>query len=198
MAILSERGMKDLGLTFGSNVKISTNASIYGGSRIKIGNNVRIDDFVVLSAGTGGIEIGNYIHIAVFTSLIGNGKITIRDFANFSSKVSVYSSNDDYSGETLTSPMVPDKYKNVKTGNVWIGRGTILGCGSVILPDVHIGDYCSIGALSLVNRNLTSFGIYGGIPVRYIGYRKNDMVKLEEEFLKHEKIEEQFLKDQEE
>ena len=77
-----------------------------------MGDNVRIDDFCILS---GYIELGNNIHIAAFTALYGgeNG-IFIDDFANLSSRVSVYSVSDDYSGETMTNPMIPDEYKNVK------------------------------------------------------------------------------------
>ena len=39
--------------------------------------NSRIDDFCVLSAGEGGIEIGDYVHVAVFCMLIGAGKIKL-------------------------------------------------------------------------------------------------------------------------
>jgi len=56
---LSQIGFKSLG----DNVLISKKTSFYGISRICIGNNVRIDDFCVLSAGIGGIFIGNYVHI---------------------------------------------------------------------------------------------------------------------------------------
>ena len=72
MAILSEQQLKEVGFkSIGKNVRISDKASIYGAQGIAIGDNVRIDDFVVLSAGAGGIDIGNYIHIAVFSTLIG-------------------------------------------------------------------------------------------------------------------------------
>ena len=84
---------------------------------IVIGNNVRIDDFVVLSAGQGGIEIGNYIHIAVFSSLIGAGRIALSDFCNISSRVSIYSSSDDYTGEYMTNPMMPKILTNVTSVN---------------------------------------------------------------------------------
>src|SRR5277367_3430746 len=82
----------------GDDVRISTKASIYNAKNIRIGNHVRIDDFCVLSAGEGGIEIGNFIHVAVFSSLIGGGRITLQDFCGLASHTSVYSSNDDYSG----------------------------------------------------------------------------------------------------
>lgn len=75
MSFYSTDELRKLGFySVGSNVRISRKASFYGIERISIGSNVRIDDFCVLSAGLGGITIGNYIHIAVYSSLIGAGK----------------------------------------------------------------------------------------------------------------------------
>lgn len=101
--------LKELGLaSFGENVLISRKASIYGAEQISIGNNVRIDDFCILS---GKLSVGNYIHIAAYTALYGGNKgIFIHDFANLSSRISVYSISDDNSGETMTNPMIPDKF----------------------------------------------------------------------------------------
>ena len=68
---------------------------------------------VFCQRGKGGIEIGNYIHIAIFCSLQGEGKITLEDFSGISSRVSIYSSNDDYTGEFMSNPTVPAEYTNV-------------------------------------------------------------------------------------
>jgi galactoside O-acetyltransferase len=62
MAILTREEIEQMGFaSVGNNVFISTKASFYGTSKIHIGNNVRIDDFCVISAGEGGVYIGNYI-----------------------------------------------------------------------------------------------------------------------------------------
>jgi acetyltransferase-like isoleucine patch superfamily enzyme len=71
--------------SIGENVLISDKCSIYNAKRIDIGNNVRIDDFCVISAGEAGIEIGNNVHIAVYCSIIGKSKITLSDFSGLSS-----------------------------------------------------------------------------------------------------------------
>lgn len=157
-------------MIIGKNCKISSKCSIYGEEKIKIGNNVRIDDFVVLSAGEGGIEIGDNVHISVYTSLQGKGKIYVGNYATISSRVAIYSSNDDYSGEFMTNPM-NEKYSNVTHGDVIIEQHSIIGAGSVILPGVTIGASCAVGALSLVKENLKSFCIYGGVPAKYIKQR---------------------------
>ena len=163
----------------GKNVRLSRKASIYNAANISLGNNVRIDDFVVMSAGIGGIELGDYIHIAVYSSLIGAGKIVLGDYANVSSKVAIYSSNDDYSGEWMTNPTVPSELTNVTHADVVIGKHVIIGCGSVVLPGVALHEGAAVGALSLVNRDCESFGIYSGVPVKQIKKRKKNLLQLE-------------------
>jgi galactoside O-acetyltransferase len=170
--------------SIGKNVLISNKCSIYNPQNISIGNNVRIDDFCVISAGEGGIKIGDYVHIAVFCSLIGNGKITFDDFSGLSSRVSIYSSTDDYSGDFLTNPTVSKEYTNVISGNVRLGKHVIVGAGSVILPNVNIDDYSSVGALSLVTKDVEKSKIVVGIPSKVIKNRKNNLYSLECEFLK--------------
>ncbi|MDW7773854.1 MAG: acyltransferase [Desulfobulbaceae bacterium] len=184
MAFLNNEQLKELGLaSFGENVLISDKATIYNPKQISIGSNVRIDDFCVLSAGDGGIEIGDYIHIAVFCTLIGSGKITLEDFANLSSRVSIYSSNDDYSGEYMTNPMVPKAYTGVVHAGVHLGRHVIVGSGSIILPGVSLEDGVAVGALSLINKNCEAFGIYFGNPAQRVKGRKRNLLRLEQQFL---------------
>lgn len=185
MGTLSRQQLEDIGFkSVGENVLISDKASIYGAAHISIGNNVRIDDFVVLSAGDGGIEIGNYIHIAVYSSLIGTGKITLCDFCNISSRVSIYSSSDDYSGEFMTNPMVPQELTNVMKASVFIGRHVIIGSGSVILPAVNLADGVAVGALSLVTRGVSEFKVIAGVPAQVIKERKRNILELESKFIK--------------
>ena len=182
MAMLSREAIKALGFaSVGENVQISDRASIYGVDRIALGSNIRIDDFCVISAGLGGIVIGNYVHIAVGASLIGSGKITLCDFVGISSKSSIYSSNDDYSGAVMTGPTLPAKFTNVVDSDVFLGKHVIVGSGSVILPGVTLEEGVAVGALSLVTKNCKAFGIYAGNPAKRIKERKRDLLDLEKE-----------------
>lgn len=184
MSFLTEKEIQQLGfLEIGENVLISRKASLYNCGNIKIGSNVRIDDYCVLSAGAGGITLGSYIHIAVYTSLIGAGKIVLADFCNISSKVAIYSSNDDYSGVSLTNPTISSKFTNVTNADVYIGKHVIVGSGSVILPGIVLNDGVAIGALSFVNKSCEAFSIYVGNPAKKIKERKRDLLLLEEQFL---------------
>lgn len=180
MGILNEKELNELGFkSLGNNVKISDKASIYNPSNITIGNNVRIDDFVVISAGIGGIDIGNYIHIAVYSSLIGAGKITLFDYSNISSRVAIYSSNDDYSGDWMTNPMVPTEFTNVKHADVIIGKHVIIGSGSVILPGTTLHEGVALGALSMATKDCEEYGIYSGVPAKRIKERNKNVQQLE-------------------
>lgn len=184
MAFLTQNQLDSFGFArVGANVFISEKASFYNPGKISIGNNVRIDDFCVISAGEGGIEIGNYIHIAVFSSLIGAGNINLADFVNISSRVSIYSSNDDYSGETLTSPMVSEAFKNVRSADVVLEKHVIVGSSCVILPGVTLKEGAAIGALSLVAKDCEEFTIYSGVPALAKKSRSRDLKKLELDFL---------------
>lgn len=176
---LTELGFKSIG----ENVLVSRKASFYGISRISIGNNVRIDDYCVLSAGKGGIQIGNFVHIAVSATLMGEGKINLEDFSGISSKVSVYSSNDDYTGEYMSNPTVPAEYTNVMHADVTICRHALVGSGSIILPGVTLNKGSVIGALSLVNKDCEEFFIYKGNPAKKIVERSRGLLNLEKKLM---------------
>jgi len=177
----SEEELKKIGLKeYGKDVKISKNTSIYSPQNIIIGDNVRIDDFCILS---GSIKLGSHIHIAAFCGFWGTYGITLDDFCNISSKVSIYSVSDSFHGDTLTNPTIPDKFKNIINGYVHLKKHVIIGASTVILPDLCIETGCSIGACSLVNRSTDEWGIYAGIPVKRIKERKKDLLVMEKKFL---------------
>ena len=79
---------------------------------------------------------------------------------------------DDYSGNSPTGLFVKNKDQNYKKGKVKIGSFSIIGSGTVILPKITIAKKCSIGALSLVNKNLSKSGVYAGIPCKRINYTR--------------------------
>lgn len=180
MTYLSQAGLKKLGLrSLGDEVRISDAARFYCPEKISIGSHVRIDDFCILSAGRGGIEIGNFVHIGCFSSLLGAGEIALGDYCGLSARVCIYSSSDDYSGVHLTNPTVPLDLRDVHEAPVRLGRHAIVGAGSVILPGVTLGEGAAVGALTLVARDLDPFTIYLGVPARRVGERRRNLLDLE-------------------
>ena len=176
MEELKDRGFKSIG----ADLSISKKASFYGVENISIGSHVRIDDFCILS---GKISIGDYIHIAAYSALYGSDVgIQINEFANISSRVCIYAVTDDYSGESMTSPMIPDKYKNLQKAPVYIGRHAIIGSGSVVLPGSEIGEGCAVGSLSLIKNALDAWWIYAGIPAKKLKERSKGLLEKEKEW----------------
>lgn len=179
----TEEELKTLGLkSYGRNVMISKKVSIYGAENISIGNNVRIDDFCILS---GKIRIGSFVHIAAYSALYGgNVGIEMNDFSGLSSRVIIYTESDDYSGNYLTNPTIPDKYLNIIKGKVILNKHVIIGTSSTILPAVIIDEGVAVGAMSLVNKSLDEWGIYAGSPCRKIKDRSKKLLELEKEMIK--------------
>lgn len=178
----SDSELEDIGFrNFGENVLISRKSSIYSPETISIGSNVRIDDFCILS---GNIEICSNIHIAAYTALYGGtAGIKICDFANISSRVCIYAVSDDFSGEYMTNPMVPDKYKNVQNLPVIINRHVIIGSGSTVLPGVNLEEGTAIGAMSLCKTSTEPWTICAGIPAKELRKRDKNVLTLERCFL---------------
>lgn len=184
MGFLSRQEIEDMGFgRVGRDAKLSAKASYYNCGNIVLGENVRVDDFCILSAGEGGIELGDHVHIAAYSSLIGAGKIVFGQYSGVSSRVSVYSSSDDYSGSFMVGPQIPKEFTNIHHADVVIGRHVIVGAGTVILPGVVIEDGVAVGALSMVSKNLQAFSVYSGVPARKLKNRKRQLLAIEEQFL---------------
>ena len=186
----TENELKSFGFkAIGKNVRIAKNCTISGLSNISIGNNVIIDSFCsIIATESGCLHIGSFIHIGAFCHLLANAGIEIKNFSGLSQGVKVYSKSDDYSGNSLTNPTIPNKYKCIKKGKVIINEHVIIGAGSVILPNITIGVGTSVGALSLVSTNLDSWTIYFGNPLKRLTKRSKNLLLKKEEFLKELKI----------
>ncbi|WP_352921439.1 DapH/DapD/GlmU-related protein [Mesorhizobium sp. M1182] len=177
---LSESELLDVGIqTVGTNVRISEACTIMGVENIRIGDNVIIDAGVVINCKTGSITIGNHVHLASGCYLSGSGTIVLSDFCGLASGARIYSATDDYMGETLTNPTVPEEFVGVKYAPVHLGKHVIIGSGTVVLPGCSIGEGSSVGALSLVTTALDSWGVFCGIPARRLKERSRKLLELE-------------------
>lgn len=183
MTELQKLGFKSLG---GEDILISRKVSIYEAENMIIADHVRIDDFCILS---GTITLGEYIHISAYTALYGgNCGIVLKDFVTVSSRCAIYAITDDYSGEAMTNPMIPEQYRNVIGGTVILEKHTLVGSGCTILPKITIHEGVAIGSMSLINKSLDSWGIYAGIPCRRIKERSKNLLKIEQDFIRESQL----------
>jgi galactoside O-acetyltransferase len=167
--------MDELGLRYiGENVLISDKCSIYG-TDIMIGNNVRIDDFCILS---GKIALGNNIHIGAYSALYGKFGIEMDDYTGLSPRCTIFSATDDFGGNYLISPMNPEKYCNVTGGKVLLKKFVQIGSGTVIMPNLTLEEGVAIGAMSFVKKSQIAWRIYAGNPLHFIKFREYGMEEL--------------------
>lgn len=177
-----EDELKDLGFKFvGKNVLVSKRAIIYNHDQIEIGDNSRIDDLCILS---GNIKIGKFVHVAVCSRLSGSkAGLILKDFSGVSYNSTLIANSDDYSGEFLTNPCVPMKYKKYISEPVILEKHALVASHCLIVPGVKIGEGTAIGAMSLVLKSTEDWSIYVGIPAKRLKDRKRNMLELEKEFL---------------
>jgi acetyltransferase-like isoleucine patch superfamily enzyme len=129
------------GTIIGKNTRI--NAGFKG--TISIGKNVLLDDGCYIMAQES-IRIGNNTQIAAYTF--------ITDFNHVFSKKLITISNQGY-----------------RTDKVVIGNDVWIGTHCVILPGVTIGDGAVIGAGTIVTKNVKSYAVVAGNPMRFIRNR---------------------------
>ena len=167
----------------GDNVQIATNSTLIGLDNIFLGDNVRIDGFTsIITSSDGQCRIGRNVHVGSNCFISCAKNVTISDFAGLSHGVKLYTKSDDYSGNFLTNPTVPERFTSPKVGSVTLGRHVIIGSNTVILPGVNIGEGSAVGALSLVSRNLGNWGIFFGIPAKHLRRRSKDLLVLERDY----------------
>jgi len=166
------------------NVPIAKSCTLVGMENISIGDNVRIDGYCsIIAAGTGYLNIGSYINIGGYCLLSAGNGIEIQVFYGLSHGSYIYSRSDDYSGKHLTNPTVPEQYTHIIKGAVTLGRHVIIGSGSIILPNITIGEGSAVGAHSLVTKDLDSLGIYIGSPAKRLKCRSKRLLELEQKLI---------------
>jgi len=181
----SEKELSEFGIKHGQNVKIHKSVLFFGSENIKIGSNVRIDAHAILSAKLP-LTIGSFVHIAGGCYIYGSFGVEVGDYCGLSARTIVYSASDDYRHGYLTGPTVPDEFRKLRSGKVVFGKHCIVGAGTIIMPNVNLGTGSSIGALSLVSRDVPNYSIAAGNPLQVIGERNK--VRLQELEDRHTKL----------
>jgi acetyltransferase-like isoleucine patch superfamily enzyme len=168
----------------GENVAVNRSVVFYSPENIQVGSNSRIDCFSLLSAASRGIIIGDHVHISAYTALFGaSGSIHVESFCALSSRVTVFTSTDDYVDGFMSNPTVAPEFRKEQSGDVLFKKHALVGCGSVIMPGVTIGLGASVGTLSFVNKDVPKFAVVAGIPCRIIGQRNRRLLEFEAAFL---------------
>jgi len=180
MGFLSKERLDELGFnSIGENVLISDKCSVYG-RNMSIGNNVRIDDFCILS---GNITIGNNIHIGAYCALYGGHGIIMENYTGLSPRCTIFSASDDFSGNYMISPMNPKEFTNVTGAPVVLKKFVQIGSGTVIMPGVILNEGSAVGAMSFVKKCVSEWEIWAGNPLCLIKERSKKIIELEKQLM---------------
>lgn len=170
----------------GENVLISRLARFYAPHKISIGNNVRIDDFAILS---GAIKLGDFIHISAQASITGGdgiaSSVSMGDFCSLSLGSRILSMSDDLSSGVLSNSCIPEEYRSIKSSHIIMPRHNHIGAMSLVLPHTLFEEGANLGPQSLIgDKTLKAFGYYFGAPARLLKMLDSDRLKkLESKFL---------------
>lgn len=174
---LTSQELMSLGFAeLGENVLIHETVVLVGVGKIRLGSDIRIDPYCVISAAGKELAIGSHVHIAAHVLLSGGAGITLRDFAGISHGAKLLSASDDFSAGVLTGPTVPDDLRNVRAARIVVGRHAVIGANSVVLPGTEVADGAMVGALSLARGTLESWKVHAGVPARVVGTRDREGV----------------------
>ena len=145
---------------------ISKSIEVYG--NLRCGKNVRIDDGCIF---TGDVEIGDYVHIAPYCVFHAGAGIKIGSFSGFSAFSTFHTACDDFTGETLFGPTVPEHLKNVKEMPMEIGEFVIFGVKASVVSVPRIPDGVALGGHSMLLSEPDPWSVYAGSPARRVGPR---------------------------
>ena len=148
--------------------KISPRAEVELSPRLNIGRGAVISSFVKVKATSGDLCIGERVSIATGCFLsAGKGGLTLGDHTMLGPNTSVIA--NDYSYQTLDVPIA----RQPKTSKgITIGRDVWLGAGCVVTDGVTIGDHCIVAPNSLVSQSLPPRSVAMGNPAKKIFERR--------------------------
>jgi acetyltransferase-like isoleucine patch superfamily enzyme len=174
----------------GRNVVFGQNVILRHPHKIRIGDNVVIDDNCLIDAkgeSNSGISIGGGVFIGRNTILsCKNGDIEVEDGANIGFNCEIFSASRVRLGREallaaycyliggdhdFTDPTQPVLTQARRSMGITVGAGAWLGAGAKVLDGVAVGDRAIVGAGAVVRESVPVGSIAVGIPAKVIGER---------------------------
>lgn len=115
--------------------------------RAWIGAEVQLGEGTIICAGcliTTDIRIGNHVHVNIGATVGHDAQLC--DFTTLNPSVNV-------------------------SGNVTLSEGAEIGTGSIIIPNAHIGNWCIVGAGSVITKPAPANATLVGAPAKVIKTR---------------------------
>jgi acetyltransferase-like isoleucine patch superfamily enzyme len=146
--------------------------TVFGEHWISIGSETIIGELVTMSAGmvpgqdlgpAPVLRIGDRCVIGRGSHVIAHHALVIGDDVFTGPYVYITDQNHGYA-----DPDMPIGRQMPRNASVWIGSGSWLGTGTVILPGAHIGRNVVIAAGSVVRGTVPDHCVAAGVPARVV------------------------------
>lgn len=177
-------------LHVGRGVVFGRNVVLRHPHKIRIGNNVVIDDDCVLDAKgcqVGEFQIGDQVILSRGCILSAKyGALTIGENTNFGANCLVYAAKHVTIGRDtlfaaqcyvgggryyIDDPTRPPIQQSGEPRGVSIGDGCWLGAGVKVIDGMTVGDGVVLGAGAVVSKDLASLSVAVGVPAKVIRLR---------------------------
>lgn len=165
---------KTLLKSIGQDVFISVNVEIRRPQLVTIGNHVAIDTGFYLTTAA---ELGDYIHIAPYITVIGGGegRLIMGHFTTIAAGTRIICGSDSHMGHGFVGPTIPEDYRDeMFIAPVTFKMFASVGTNVVIMPGITLGEGSVVGACSLVTKDTEPWTIYTGIPAKPVKMRPKD------------------------
>lgn len=134
--------------------------------RIEVGDHSIIEQGAMLWAFDGSIVLDGIVYIGPYAVIYGHGGVEIGTHTLISPHVTIVSSNHRVG--KIDEPIMRAGNELLPTK---IGEGVWIGANAVILGGVTIGDGAVVAAGAVVNRDVESGAIVGGVPAEVVKRR---------------------------
>ncbi|MGK5092830.1 acyltransferase [Deltaproteobacteria bacterium TL4] len=153
------------GLKEGAN--IAEDVRITGFENIELGKNFKILPHSYIYAESGHLIVGDYCSFNTNVQLgASEGEMILGDYVIVGPNVVFRAAN--HASEQLD---VPVKLQGHLPGKIIIEDGVWIAANSVITSNVTIGKGAIVGAGSVVTKDVPPYAIVGGVPAKIIRYR---------------------------
>jgi acetyltransferase-like isoleucine patch superfamily enzyme len=130
------------------------------------------------------VTIGHYVHIGAGAQIFGTAGCAIGNFVSISPRAAIFTTNDDFSGESLVGPTIPAKYRSgLSNEHVTIEDYACIATNATVMPGVVMKEGSVCGAHALVRNSCEPWSIYAGMPAKRIKARSQTAKALGEKCL---------------
>ncbi|MEP6754697.1 MAG: acyltransferase [Chthonomonadales bacterium] len=151
----------------GHALKIESGIVLKHPETIEIGNSVFIGAQTMIQGRFDGTcRIGNHVWIGPH-SYFDARNLILEDYVGWGPGAKVLGSS--HTGEPVDVPIIATE---LNIAPVVIGYGSDIGTNATILPGVHVGRHCIVGAGAVVTQNVPEYSVVAGVPARMIRRRK--------------------------